>query len=108
MKGRRRLTHKPRHSWLGIGACKRVASIMALLALMATTVSALSSSGVAIAQTPGVPGAPSITSVTAGLNQLTPNWTPPVNTGTSAITDYEVRYPRRHQRRVVAVLRLLL
>ena len=65
---------------------------MALLALMATTVSALSSSGVAIAQTPGVPGAPSITSVTAGLNQLTPNWTPPVNTGTSAITDYEVRY----------------
>ena len=92
MTRRTRLPEQPRHSRPDGGIFKRVSRIIALLALVATTLGTLSVSGAAIAQTPSVPGAPSITSVTAGLNQLTPNWTPPTNTGSSAITDYDVRY----------------
>ena len=71
---------------------RRRFAVLALIALAVTTVGALPSPEAAIAQTPGVPGAPSITSVTVGSFQLTPNWAPPADTGSSAITDYEVRY----------------
>jgi hypothetical protein len=40
----------------------------------------------------GTPGAPTGVSITAGLGQLTVNWTAPSSAGTSAITSYEVQY----------------
>ena len=101
-------------------ALHRRTAVVALLALTASTVGAPPSSGVAepvvdalgrsrigarplsgaakaagvtgAAGIPGIPGAPNITSVTVGDAQLTPNWAPPADTGSSAVTDYEFRY----------------
>ena len=71
---------------------RRRFAIAALIAVTALAAGALPLAGVASAQAAGAPGAPSITSVTAGNTTLTPNWTAPTDSGTSAITDYEVRY----------------